>query len=53
MKVNGTMPNRKVIRRDAIPDIEVFRKLKCQAPNFNEIPIFFVNPNPDKPAVQG
>jgi hypothetical protein len=40
MKVNGTMPNRKVIFRDAIPDVGVFRKLKFQAPNFNEIPIF-------------
>jgi hypothetical protein len=38
MKLNGTIPNRKVIFRDSIPGIEVFRNIKFQAPNSNEIP---------------
>ena len=38
MKLNSTIPNRKVIFRDTIPGIEVFRNFKFQAPNSNEIP---------------
>jgi hypothetical protein len=38
MKLNGTVRNRRGILRDNIPDIEDFRNLKSQAPNFNEIP---------------
>jgi hypothetical protein len=38
MKLNGTIPNRKVIFRDTIPGIEDFRNTKFRAPNSNEIP---------------
>jgi hypothetical protein len=37
MKLNGTIPNKKVIFRDTIPGVEDFRNLKFQAPNSNEI----------------
>ena len=40
MKLNGTLPNRKVIVRDTIPGIEIFRYLKFQATNSNEIQKF-------------
>jgi hypothetical protein len=40
VKLNGTIPNRKVIFKDTIPVIEVFRNVKFQAPNSNEIPNF-------------
>ena len=38
MKLNGTIPNRKVIFRDTLPGIEEFRNLKFQALNSKEIP---------------
>ncbi|MGD8721132.1 MAG: hypothetical protein PVG46_04970, partial [Desulfobacterales bacterium] len=46
MKLNGTVLNRKVIFRDTIPGIEVFRNVKSLSPrqkkggqaNSNEIP---------------
>jgi hypothetical protein len=38
VELNGAIPNGKVIYRDTIPGIEVFRNIKFQAPNSNEIP---------------
>ena len=40
MRLNGTIPNRKVIYKDSIPGIEDFRNVKFQAPNTKEIPNF-------------
>jgi hypothetical protein len=38
MKLNGTIPNRKVIFRDTLPGLEEFRNLKFQVPISNEFP---------------
>ena len=40
MKLNGTLPNRRVIFRDTIPGTEVFGIVNFKAPNSNEIPNF-------------
>ena len=38
MKLDGTVLDRRVIFKDTIPGIEVFRNIKSQAPNSKEIP---------------
>ena len=40
MKLNGTIPYRKVFFRDTFPGIADFTNIKFQAPNSNEIPNF-------------
>jgi hypothetical protein len=40
MKLNGTIPNKKIIIKNTLLGIEVFRNLKSQAPNSKKIPYF-------------